>query len=421
MNQSIFYLQAPLPRKPWRGVFEANRSVRCPQRGQGDEDCLIVNVFTPTKTFNRPLPVLVYIHGGSFIFGAGQTSGVEPLIKEDIIVVTINYRLGALGFLCLGIKEAPGNAGLKDQVAALRWVKRNIINFGGDPNRVTLYGMSAGGASVEYHVLSFMSRGLFQNAIIESGSATSVWAIDDNPIKTATDVANVTTNNVYKLLEYYQQLPADKLSNINLNYYNELVDGKFGFVPCIEKKMYGINPFLLEAPYDILVKEKYPKVPIMFSFAASEGLYLRSNEYYETNYIDKMNSNFAEFLPADLNFDTDEIKTEISGNVKYFYFGNRTVGADVAGYLNYFGDYLILHGLLNSAKIHSKRGNNVYLMEFAYKGNMGSDDKFYDQIKIAGHGDVIKHAILNKPADDLNDKTAVARVSHFLANFVKYG
>lgn len=425
---SIF--QPPLPLGPWNGVKIANRKVRCPQDGEGEEDCLVLNIFTPTKILNDPLPVLVYIHGGSFLIGSGPTEGMRPLISQNIIVVTINYRLGALGFLCLGIKEVPGNVGLKDQATALKWVNRNIEHFGGDPKKVTIYGMSAGGASVEYHVLSQMSRGLFQQAIVESGSATPVWAIDAEPITTALNLAkgldmptglNLSRKSVYKQLEYLLKVPANLISKVNMEYYKNLTDGTFGFVPCVERHVPGRDPFIPRSPYRTLTRELYNKVPMMLIYSSAEGLFLRSSELYESNYKERMNANFSHFIPADLHFDTEEIRMQVADNILSFYFDhNRTIGDNVMQYFNYFGDYLIMHSLLNSVEVHSKN-NSVYLMEFAYKGNLGSYDKFYDNIDHSGHGDAIKHVILNKPVLNAADELAVRRMSKLVANFVKCG
>ncbi|XP_049878150.1 esterase FE4-like [Pectinophora gossypiella] len=417
--------KAPARPFSWKGIYDADRVVKCPQKGKGVEDCLVVNIFTPIRMLKAPLPVLVYIHGGSFLMGSGQVTGVDPLIEQNMIVVTVNYRLGALGFLCLGIEEAPGNAGLKDQVAALSWVQRNIGNFGGDPNQVTVYGMSAGGASVEYLVLSKQTKGLFKRAIVESGSATSLWAADSNPISTAYEVAKnlkFPVLNPHELVSYYQRVPANKLSKVNYEYYNNLTDGTFGFVPCVEKKLGdGSEAFITESAYNLLTKEKYNKVPMMFFFASVEGLFLRSSELYEEGYKEKMTANFQDFLPGDLVVETPEIRTKLAEIIKDFYFSNKTIGEDLMDYLNYFGDYMILHGLLNSAEKHSKCDNLVYLMEFAYKGNMGSYEKFYENISSAGHGDVIKHVILNRQPQSKHDKLAVNRIAKIVANFVKYG
>ena len=127
----------------------------------GEEDCLFLNIYTETlpqssSHIHHLRPVFFWIHGGSFKFGSGTFKGMnmDLLVESGLVVVTINYRLGPLGFLALPGTEVSGNQGLKDQHLAIRWVKQNIANFGGNPSRVTLAGMSAGGVSVHAHILS---------------------------------------------------------------------------------------------------------------------------------------------------------------------------------------------------------------------------------------------------------------------------
>ncbi|GBP60488.1 Esterase B1 [Eumeta japonica] len=146
---------------------------------KGNEDCLYLNVYTPELTPKHPLPLMFFIHSGGYKCGSGNTDNYGPdfLVKEEVVLVTINYRVEVLGFLCLENKDVPGNAEMKDQVAALRWVQKNISNFGGDPNNVTIFGESAGGGSVGWHILSPMSKGLFQRAILMSGSPFVTGAI----------------------------------------------------------------------------------------------------------------------------------------------------------------------------------------------------------------------------------------------------
>lgn len=122
-----------------------------------------------------PLPVLFFIHGGSFYEGSGKWFGPELLMNEDVILVTINYRLGPFGFLSLNTAEYSGNNGLKDQLMALRWVNENIHNFGGDKHKITIYGQDAGATSVSLHLHSTASKGLFQRAILSSGSDLNPW------------------------------------------------------------------------------------------------------------------------------------------------------------------------------------------------------------------------------------------------------
>lgn len=180
--------QDPRPAPAWDGVREATANgPRCMQDLAGDlelgrqtdEDCLNLNVWTPPVSGDRaePKPVMVWIHGGSFVAGSGGIYDSRRLVSRgDIVVVTINYRLGALGFLAhpaLGAPGAVGNYGLADQQAALRWVRDNIANFGGDPDRVTVAGESAGAMSVCDHLVAPGSGGLFDGAIVMSGLCQS--------------------------------------------------------------------------------------------------------------------------------------------------------------------------------------------------------------------------------------------------------
>ncbi|OBS58314.1 hypothetical protein A6R68_10548, partial [Neotoma lepida] len=137
------------------------------------EDCLHLNIYTPVHAHEGSnLPVMVWIHGGALVMGtASMYDGSMLAATEDVVVVTIQYRLGVLGFFSTGDQHARGNWGYLDQVAALRWVQQNIVHFGGNPDCITIFGESAGGTSVSSHVVSPMSKGLFHRAIMESGVA----------------------------------------------------------------------------------------------------------------------------------------------------------------------------------------------------------------------------------------------------------
>jgi para-nitrobenzyl esterase len=184
----------PAPASRWTGVRPANQlGHNCIQhQPYGDidpfaagvsEDCLYLNVWTNSLDARAPRrPVMVWIHGGGFFagFGGEERHNGARLAQKGAVVVTINYRLGAFGFLAhpaLAAESphhATGNYGLLDQIAALQWVKRNIARFGGDPSRVTIFGESAGGMSVGSLIASPLAKGLFQRAILESGTGVSI-------------------------------------------------------------------------------------------------------------------------------------------------------------------------------------------------------------------------------------------------------
>ncbi|OBS66116.1 hypothetical protein A6R68_05348 [Neotoma lepida] len=158
------------------------------------EDCLHLNIYTPAHAHEGSnLPVMVWIHGGGLVAGmASMYDGSTLAAIEDVVVVTIQYRLGVLGFFSTGDQHARGNWGYLDQVAALRWVQQNIAHFGGNPDLVTIFGESAGGTSVSSHVVSPMSKGLFHRAIMESGVALLPGLISDTSDMVYTTVANMS-------------------------------------------------------------------------------------------------------------------------------------------------------------------------------------------------------------------------------------
>lgn len=167
-------------------------------------------------------PVIFFIHGGAFIEGSSTSDvfGPDYLLMEDVILVTTNYRLGIFGFLTCDDPslELFGNAGLKDQRLALQWVQRNIKQFGGDPNNVTLAGESAGSLSVHCHILSPSSKGLFHKAILQSGTAMNAWAYGDNNITNIMRAGGVQVNSDKEALEVLKDLPTNMVYEIQMKY-----------------------------------------------------------------------------------------------------------------------------------------------------------------------------------------------------------
>ncbi|XP_067653997.1 acetylcholinesterase-like [Haliotis asinina] len=170
-------------RKPTPSCFQVNDALTSAEKHKQvpddySEDCLHLTVWVPSDNTGN-LAVMVWIHGGGFYSGSSrvpQYEGNYIAAENDVIVVSMNYRLGPFGFSYLGPNTIPGNMGLMDQRLALHWVKDNIANFGGDPSRVTIFGESAGGVSVGHHLVSPLSRDLFDRAIMQSGTLSCPWA-----------------------------------------------------------------------------------------------------------------------------------------------------------------------------------------------------------------------------------------------------
>ena len=146
-----------------------------------------VSALSPASASLRP--VLVFFHAESFESGDASLYGPEKLLDRDLVLVTLNYRLGVLGFLSTEDDHAPGNLALHDQRLAMAWIQKNIAQFGGDPNRVTISGQGAGAASVFYHLMSRWSSGLFHAAIMQSGSGLCDWARERSPLQFARQIA----------------------------------------------------------------------------------------------------------------------------------------------------------------------------------------------------------------------------------------
>ncbi|XP_077563356.1 acetylcholinesterase-like [Haemaphysalis longicornis] len=177
----------PIPKNRWEGVLNATAlPPLCPQTPAQfnsffkitasdavSEDCLFLNVFSPARSDPDLKPVVVYFHGGAFTYGGISMKIFDPselAVRGDLVVVVVAYRLGALGFLHMGVEEAPGNVGLYDQLLALRWVRDNARAFGGDADKVTIMGESVGSISVAIHLVWPKSEGLFRRAFMQSGS-----------------------------------------------------------------------------------------------------------------------------------------------------------------------------------------------------------------------------------------------------------
>ncbi|CAH0600386.1 unnamed protein product [Chrysodeixis includens] len=366
----------PLPAPVWKTPFNAvDKRVTCPQATISfpvefeptvtQEDCLIANVYVP-DTRKKNLTVIVYVHGGAFVMGSGELIKFTNLINnKDIVLVTFNYRLGIHGFLCLGTEDVPGNAGMKDQVALLRWVRDNIASYGGNPNDVALVGSSAGSASVDLLMISKSAEGLFHRVVPESGGNLAAFSIQRDPLEIAKSHAKTlkftNVDDIYALEEFYKTASWESLT---ADAFFTRPDSTFLFSPCVERDT-GTEAFLTESPLSILQKGAYKKLPVLYGFANMEGL-LRVQLFEDWKH--KMNKKFSDFLPADLTFKTEEEKEEVADKVKKFFFGDKPVGDDnILSYIDYFSDVIFAFPMLWAVKLHVEAGNNeIYLYEYSF-------------------------------------------------------
>lgn len=226
------------------------------------------------------------------------------------------------GFLCLGIKEAPGNAGLKDQIAALKWIKENIRSFGGDPDNVTLFGESAGAVSTSFLILSPSARGLFHKVILQSGSSLSPWGIQHDPIKTASSLVKnlgYDTKDPYEIYNIITNKSFDELIKaIKYSRNKNWITAEMLFVPCVENDIAGVEPIITQFPVEIIESGNYTKVPMIIGFNDNEGIFFVSKDYGTSlNNVDA-----AETLQPDLVFPSEEAKNLTVERIQRHYFSS---------------------------------------------------------------------------------------------------
>ena len=271
----------------------------------GSEDCLVLNVFSPETSFTgKELhPVMVWIHGGGFQFGSANSEmyGPERLLEEDVVLVTLNYRLGALGFLTSGDEEAPPNLGLLDQRLALRWVRDNIREFAGDPGQVTLFGESAGGISVTAHLASPGSQDLFHRAIAMSG----VWAetpflhTSKHPSEYCRALADwlgcPDLQNSGELVKCLRSKPAKDIVETSRSF--PLFDFvPEPFIPVVDDWME--TPVLPTPLHQVWKNPLNPEIPVMLGGNKDDGVLLLMQFLKDEELYSRVNENYVSELPV---------------------------------------------------------------------------------------------------------------------------
>ncbi|KAI5639509.1 carboxylesterase family domain-containing protein [Phthorimaea operculella] len=442
--------KAPRPIKPWQGVRSAKEHGPCcfqqdlmfdkHTETRGSEDCLYLNVYSPNLNPNKPLPVMFWIHGGGFFSGNGNDDNYGPdyLVRHDVILVTINYRLDILGYLCLDSEDVPGNAGMKDQVAALRWVKNNISYFGGDPENITIFGESAGGSSVTLHLVSPMTKGLFKRAIYQSGAGTCHWVVGLERREKAKALARslgLDSDNNEEILKFLQSQPVDKLINAKapITLHEEVNENvRVNFGPCSEK-VFGDNEVFFSGDiYDALRNGVHAGVEIMGGICKDEGYMVCGVGLDLDRLISQFGSYLELFAPREIAWNCS-LKTtfEVGRKMKQFYTKGEKLSRET---LNNIMDFLSMdifsYGIIQWTKASSAT-NKTYFYKFTCQSKlnvmaemMGMADLCFGKVV---HADELSYIFsLNMPNIPKADKDSdefklINNMTTLWTNFAKIG
>ncbi|KAH8279026.1 hypothetical protein KR018_012578, partial [Drosophila ironensis] len=270
--------------KPWSGIRDCSQSgEKClqPIKNQkvpvGSEDCLYLNISVKTLSSEKPFPVMVYIHGGAHKRGEAsrQSWGPDYLMREDVVYISIGYRLGAFGYLNFADPslEVPGNAGLKDIILALRWIKANARNFNGDPERVTIFGHSAGSMTSQLLVVSPQTEGLFHKAILMAGFSMELHQEPNMEFRLAKNLGYEGENVDRQVLDFLEGVDPSLLATTDVFSQEEKSRGYiFDFGPCVERYATP-GAVLLAQPLELHRTSWSNRIPIVLGICKEDGMY----------------------------------------------------------------------------------------------------------------------------------------------------
>ncbi|XP_051161800.1 juvenile hormone esterase-like [Leptopilina boulardi] len=405
----------------------------------GEEDCLYMNIFVPKeKKINSTFPVLIFIRGGSFNMGSTNSEAFSPkyLLRQDVILVTFNYRLNFLGFYSTGNEHAQGNYGLKDMVQVLNWVKENIHKFNGNPNSVTLFGNSAGAAAIHHLALSKNTKGLFHKIITMSGSALAPWAYhtNDNIRNSSLKLANyagcynISTNkdekiNETNILTCMREKNVTELLKLTQKFAIWKNSPNCIFGPTLEKD--SKTAVIIKSPKQSIEDGDIHIDSWIMGVTSDEGLglvNLNENDYaFLKENFTKIGSEILEYSEVIKN------KTNFTKSIVDYYFQGNITANITTNFTKMIGDAGIYWPVYNSLKHHFEK-LKIYFYHFAYEGTfsiLGSVNHPHGVAHIDDVGSLFP--FLEKMGDNKNlqkndnDKTMINLMTELFSNFAKNG
>ncbi|XP_030763816.1 esterase E4-like [Sitophilus oryzae] len=436
--------QPPVPVAKYEGIYNATQDAPlCPQptKDPVSEDCLFLNVYTTKlpkgSDKNVKRPVIVHIHAGGFysVGSASYWAGPQYFMDQDIVLVTFNYRLGTLGFLSTGEKDAPGNNGLKDQVQVLKWVKQNIESFGGDPNSVTILGYSAGAISVVLHMVSPLSAGLFHKAVAMSGSPTSQWILGHEQLEIAKKQARIlkcpddTSANIIKCLK---TKPANDLGQSLPQFAEFGTDPLLIWTPVMERD-FGQPRFLTAHPITLIQNGEFHKVPFITGVTTDEFAYKAFNIVNNETLTKELNEKWEEKAPIAFLYErkTDQSKL-VSKTLKKVYLEDKPVDkTSISALGQLYADSTVGFGVNRAVKLISEKNNaSTYYYKFSFQGRYSHfyapDSNGTKPYGVVHHDDLIYLFYISRlfpyfKDNSLKEVEMVNKFTSLYANFAKYG
>ncbi|XP_055902948.1 esterase FE4-like [Eupeodes corollae] len=416
----------PIAIKPWSGELNATTDgFMCPQVGKPmhllSEDCLVINVYT--KHSNKNQSVVVFIHGGANIYGNSHSehgAGPEFLMENDIVFVTMNYRLGPFGFLTTRTKEAPGNYGYLDQVMALEWVHDHISKFGGNPRSVTIFGISSGSIYVSLHLVSPRSQGLFHKAIIMSGSATADYEFDN--LHWGRKLARELACPIYNppdVLDCLRKLPWTTIVSVasSWDFFN-MTDMKWS---------YQIDGHFLTKPPTVTFAEgNFSKIPILTGLTKDEYTFMFNIHENNSGLLNDITLNFAKYAPKFFVHNFDDPKIDKTKIVQSFYLGNQSLAKQkLSNFGKIFSDSMANYSINRLVQL-ARKFVDVYYYRFDYLGRFGVFENWEGKPLGVNHADdlqyIIKRRMLRKTINP-NDPEwfMVTRMVKVITTFAETG